>query len=650
MTIQHISVGDTSTINKINQAIDKANQVDSKASTSDLNTLSVTLSGQISTVSETSSSAIDAVEAALALETDAREIGMSARPLYSETVVPIRPGDAIHYFTSALDGDPADVARLTVSSAVSSANGKVARLDGSLMQIAPIGIWRVEPGRLMRIRFVVTRAQNTDDPSGDAVRLGVRWLSSAKSGVSTFVFADLLNVTTDSGRLEYVFTVATVDSAGVDTVAPLNAVYFRPFIKVFGSGITYAEVIEVVDATAGIMWSPDVSSFRNELAGVAAAVDDVSGQLSMRSTIDIGDTAGAPAARLLGENRYFAIIPSNLLDGFDGTKRIYIDAENPNSIWTIEKGLAVIGPLSGGASALSSLAVENDGTINGDLSVAGASTLTDVLVSGSATIGGSLSDVVIKGVALSAYSAGLFANSDQAAWRTALDVYNKAYVDGLIAAQDAMVFKGVVDCSSNPNYPAASRGWTYRVSVAGKIGGASGINVEAGDILICLTDGTASGNQATVGSSWSTIQTNIDGALTTANIGATVQAYSAELAAIAALTGTTFGRSLLTLANAAALRAVLNTQATIATDADVTLTVGTNAERIRHTGTLTADRSVTLATAGAVAGAIFRITRTGTGSFSLNVGTGPLKALATNTWAEFVYDGSAWYLAAYGAL
>lgn len=104
----------------------------------------------------------------------------------------------------------------------------------------------------------------------------------------------------------------------------------------------------------------------------------------------------------------------------------------------------------------------------------------------------------------------------------------KAYADALIAANDAMVFKGVIDCSANPNYPAADRGWTYRVSVAGKIGGASGVVVQAGDILICLTDSTASGNQATVGASWTVVQTNIDGALVTTDIGVTVQAYDAD--------------------------------------------------------------------------------------------------------------------------
>lgn len=89
----------------------------------------------------------------------------------------------------------------------------------------------------------------------------------------------------------------------------------------------------------------------------------------------------------------------------------------------------------------------------------------------------------------------------------------KTYLDSVIAATDVMVFKGVIDCSANPNYPAADIGHTYRVSVAGRIGGASGVKVEVADLLICLADGTASGNQATFGASWTITQANLDGAV-----------------------------------------------------------------------------------------------------------------------------------------
>jgi hypothetical protein len=100
------------------------------------------------------------------------------------------------------------------------------------------------------------------------------------------------------------------------------------------------------------------------------------------------------------------------------------------------------------------------------------------------------------------------ANSDD---RIATQKAVKLYADSLIAAQDAMVFKGVIDCSTDPNYPAADRGHTHRVSVAGRIGGVAGVLVEVGDILLALVDGSPGGDHATVGADWSVIQTNVDG-------------------------------------------------------------------------------------------------------------------------------------------
>lgn len=85
------------------------------------------------------------------------------------------------------------------------------------------------------------------------------------------------------------------------------------------------------------------------------------------------------------------------------------------------------------------------------------------------------------------------------------DAVTKGYADGLIAAADALVYKGVIDCSTNPNYPAANAGDFYKVSVSGKIGGASGLSVIAGDNLICFVDSTAAGDHATVGANWNQI-------------------------------------------------------------------------------------------------------------------------------------------------
>ena len=94
------------------------------------------------------------------------------------------------------------------------------------------------------------------------------------------------------------------------------------------------------------------------------------------------------------------------------------------------------------------------------------------------------------------------------------------------------------------------------------------------------------------------------------------------------------------------------------TDADFTLTWLTSEEIIRHAGTLTAHRAVTINTAGVPPGATFRITRTGGntgGPWNLNVSGssgGVLKAMATGQWGDFTYGATdgAWYLAASGAL
>lgn len=85
-------------------------------------------------------------------------------------------------------------------------------------------------------------------------------------------------------------------------------------------------------------------------------------------------------------------------------------------------------------------------------------------------------------------------------------------------------------------------------------------------------------------------------------------------------------------------------------DAAATLTVQGSPNYQRWDTALTADRAVTLSTTEAYNGARFHIRRTGGGAFNLNVGTGPLKALAANQWCEVVYDGSAWRLFAFGSL
>ena len=85
---------------------------------------------------------------------------------------------------------------------------------------------------------------------------------------------------------------------------------------------------------------------------------------------------------------------------------------------------------------------------------------------------------------------------------------------------------GGIDCSTNPNYPAANFGDFYRVTIAGLIGGTSGSPVQIGDQIHCYVTGVA-GSQTTIGANWTIVQANVDQA-TTSTIGLVALATPTE--------------------------------------------------------------------------------------------------------------------------
>lgn len=85
-----------------------------------------------------------------------------------------------------------------------------------------------------------------------------------------------------------------------------------------------------------------------------------------------------------------------------------------------------------------------------------------------------------------------------------------AFVMNAFTANDAMMFKGTLGASGDSASVTAlpdihNAGWTYRVVTAGTYAGKV---CEVGDIIVCVTDGTAANNNH-----WSVIQNNIDGAV-----------------------------------------------------------------------------------------------------------------------------------------
>lgn len=776
MAIAPITVGDTSARAKINAAIVEANKVAAKAEQSSLVAeASARAAGGVAEAAARVAGDADlqaqigakATTAALSAETTARVVAVAAEALvraqgdlaeaqartandnalgvridgratYAEAVAEHdRLGEPGRFATSDIAGAPESVSLLD-SKAVSVANGAVVSISAGYA--APIAVQRIEPGRQYRLRFVVQRVENTLDPANDAIRLGVSWLKADKSALSLTVIADLVDITVASGRLEYIYTVSRVDGDTVDVGCPEGGVYARAFVRCYGNGLNHIEVIEWTDLSNSVDWSPDVSEFRNQLFGmeynVTSLLDRMDGaeqlledardaryitsgtlddarlsdnvmlldaeqavtgdktyeaDLKMVGSIILApDEDGGGAARVSGDGNSFAIAPTNGSGGFDTLKEFGFNFSD--GYWRVEGGFRSSGEMRAG-----SLQATPIGSIT---PAAGTFTIADF--------------------------------TDKPTTRTNLDVYSKAETDNRFEFFDALVRKGAIDCSADPNYPAANAGYVYIVSVAGKIGGASGAPVEAGDFLICNVDASAAGTQAAVGTNWTIGQLNIDASAfartlmddadaaamrTTLGlvIGTNVQAYHALLQALSALTTagdkglyftasntpatfdlTSTARALLDDADATAMRATigavigtdvqaydadlaalaaiapanddfiqrkagawvnrtprqamsdLRKQATVATDADYTLTPGTSAEQQRHTGTLTANRTITLATASAVAGDVFHVARSGGGAFTLSLGG--LKALATGAWATVTYDGAAWYLSAAGTL
>lgn len=95
-------------------------------------------------------------------------------------------------------------------------------------------------------------------------------------------------------------------------------------------------------------------------------------------------------------------------------------------------------------------------------------------------------------------------------WNPIMDEVGKLHGDASVLTNfvDIVRLKGSIDASGNPNYPTASSGDSYLVSVAGKVGGASGKVVDAGDFVVALND-VASGAEAAAGGSWTVLEHNL---------------------------------------------------------------------------------------------------------------------------------------------
>lgn len=124
-------------------------------------------------------------------------------------------------------------------------------------------------------------------------------------------------------------------------------------------------------------------------------------------------------------------------------------------------------------------------------------------------------------------------NANQAASKGQMDTAD-ANLQGQINNINSVINDGErvpkpLDCSTNPNYPASTKGDAWRVTGNGRIGGASGPLVEVNDVIRCLVT-NGGGTEAAVGTNFYITQSNLDKATTTTH-GTVKLATSAEVTA-----------------------------------------------------------------------------------------------------------------------
>lgn len=167
-----------------------------------------------------------------------------------------------------------------------------------------------------------------------------------------------------------------------------------------------------------------------------------------------------------------------------------------------------------GSTSITTVGTITTGTWNGStIDVAHGGTGVGSLTSGQVLIGNGTNPVSTLGI-----DTTVTQNSNNLITSAAVH----AAIAASFAANDAMVFKGTIGTAETTPTPTVtslptsgySAGATYRVVTAGTYAGKV---CEVGDLIIAIKDGPSSGSSV-IDADWTVAQTNIDGALTTANL------------------------------------------------------------------------------------------------------------------------------------
>lgn len=223
-------------------------------------------------------------------------------------------------------------------------------------------------------------------------------------------------------------------------------------------------------------------------------------------------------------------------------------------------------------------------------------------------------------------------------------------INNAVATANAMVYKGTLNAKT-AGLPAAAKGDTYKISVAGTFNGTK--NVEVGDMIICNTDSTAAVAYASIvaGSwaNWDVIQGNIDGAVTgptssTVNNFALFDNTTGTVIKDSGFAATTIGQNLIKLANPSAITYLrANDNNTVSTITGATLKTELSLNNVENTKISTWAGTANITTLGTIATGTWNAT-------NISLGKGGTNASLTASAGAIVYStASAFAMSAVGS-
>ena len=191
----------------------------------------------------------------------------------------------------------------------------------------------------------------------------------------------------------------------------------------------------------------------------------------------------------------------------NGDYDVSLDIRQPTSSSTNYARLGIAYPKSGTPYAYTTASTD----ANNDNSLVTVGYLSDNLNASAVGLGNVTNEskaTMFTNAALTGTPTAPTASNSTNSTQIATTAFVQSLVNSKVAGNDAMVYKGTIGTGGTVTALPTTHevGWTYKVITAGSYAG-NACNV--GDMIICLTDGTAANN-----AHWTVVEGNIDGAVT----------------------------------------------------------------------------------------------------------------------------------------